>query len=161
MRKPNFLKTAESTLPVNGRKLTHLNLPAGQPARDPTKMAEALKDHWEPLWSRPHPAPTSIQDYLAGYNEQIGRIPHVTLETVLEVLSRRRDSSTGPDGIPFSIYRALADIVAPPWAIEQIDLLSSPTYSASLRTDRIPVSSRLRPISVSNTDCGAGLLLAR
>ena len=76
-------------------------------------MAKALKEHWEPIWSRPDPSDDVIRDYLSDYTKKIGDIQEVSLEKVLEVLSRRRDSSTGPDGIPFSVYRSLADVVGP------------------------------------------------
>ncbi len=72
-----------------------------------------MKDHWGPLWTRDNPTPAVISDYLSSYTKRLDPILSVSLESVLTVLAERRDSSTGPDGIPFSVYCFLADIVAP------------------------------------------------
>ena len=75
-------------------------------------MAAVLKEHWGPLWTRDNPTPAVISDYLSSYTKRLDLIPSVSLESVLTVLAKRRDSSAGL-GIPFSVYRLLADIVAP------------------------------------------------
>ena len=112
MRKPNFLNTAKATLPTKGLTFTNLHLPHGD-ERDTVRMAAALKEHWGPLWTRDNPTPAVISDYLSSYTKRLDPIPSVSLESVLTVLAERRDSSIGPDGIPFSVYRLFADIVAP------------------------------------------------
>ena len=71
-----------------------------------------LKEHWGPLWTRDNPTPAVISDYLSSYTKRLDLIPSVSLESVLTVLAKRRDSSAGL-GIPFSVYRLLADIVTP------------------------------------------------
>ena len=65
-------------------------------------MARALKRAWEPIWSQPAPAQRVIDDYLAGYRKRISiGVPKITLDTVEAAVKASRDSSTGPDGIPF------------------------------------------------------------
>ena len=49
LKKPNFLKTAKSTLPHGNRTLTHLNLENGQTIVEPADMAQVLRDKWEPV----------------------------------------------------------------------------------------------------------------
>jgi hypothetical protein len=71
-------------------------------------MAIALHDAWRPIWSKPDPPPSTI------YKKKItSPIPEVTIELVMDTLSKRADSSTGPDGIPFSVYRLLSDVAGP------------------------------------------------
>ena len=159
--KPNFLKTAKQTLPNNQRNLTHLNLETGETIDDPSKMADALKNFWEPLWNQPHPTQATIEHYLDGYNKNIKTaIPTVSLQLVEEVIGRCKDSSTGPDGIPFSVYRGLKDIFAP--LIYQYFLHLSLTRKANrsfnytnlffFPKDSSNALPNLRPISVSNAD---------
>ena len=82
--------------------------------RDPKDMALNLKGFWEPLWNKDHPSKLSVDEYLAGYDKRVDSpIPPISLEIVSEVMSVPRASSTGPDGIPFSVYRLLIDIAAP------------------------------------------------
>ena len=80
------------------------------------------------------------------------------------MLAERRDSSTGPDGIPFSVYRLLADIVAPLF----LRVFRHASLAASCRRlvnrsfnfvnifffpkDSSNTPPNLRPIAVSNTD---------
>ena len=163
MRKPNFLNTAKATLPTKGQTFTHLHLPHGD-ERDPVRMAAALKEHWGPLWTRDNPTPDVISDYLSSYTKRLDPIPSVSLESVLTVLAERRDSSIGPDGIPFSVYRLLADIVAPLF----LRVFRHASLAASCRRlvnrsfnfvnmfffpkDNSNTPPNLRPIAVSNTD---------
>jgi hypothetical protein len=163
MRKPNFLNTAKATLPTKGLTFTNLHLPHGD-ERDTVRMAAALKEHWGPLWTRDNPTPAVISDYLSSYTKRLDPIPSVSLESVLTVLAERRDSSTGPDGIPFSVYRLLADIVAPLF----LRVFRHASLAASCRRlvnrsfnfvnmfffpkDNSNTPPNLRPIAVSNTD---------
>ena len=59
------------------------------------------------------PAPT-VEEYISHYEKKIeGDVPAVTVEHFHRVMGRPRDSSTGPDGIPFSVYRHLHETAAP------------------------------------------------
>ena len=59
---------------------------------------------------------------LSSYTKRLDPIPSVSLESVLTVLAERRDSSTGPDGIPFSVYRLLADMWLPSFYVFSVML---------------------------------------
>ena len=84
----------------------------------------------------------------------------ISIDHVKTVMSRPRDSSTGPDGIPFSIYRSLVDTAAP-LLYRYILLLSTgrqPNRSFNYTNlflflkDNSHKANRTRQISVSNTD---------
>ena len=160
--KPNFLKTAKRSLPSSSaRRLTHLNV-GTKTLRDAPSMAKALSDAWGPIWSHPNPPTHVIDDYLSDYSKRLGldAIPEVSLELVQETINTARDSSTGPDGIPFSTYRRLNDIMAPILlgCFETLAKGGRPnrTFNYSnlffFPKDSSMTTSKLRPISVGNCD---------
>ena len=77
-------------------------------------MAQVLRDKWEPVWNRPSPSNCNIDEYLSDYKKKIDttEIVPLTKELVTAAIYASKDSSTGPDGIPFSVYRALNDIAS-------------------------------------------------
>ena len=160
--KPNFCKSAKRTLPHGKQSLNFLNTEDGKRVEDAAGMANMLKEHWEPVWNRPNPQQAVIDRYLESYNKLIDgeKVAPLSLALVVGVIAKRRDSSTGPDGIPFSTYRSLTDIVAP-LLLELIRHLSDdqkPNRSFNFTNlfffpkDSSNTVNRLRPISVSNTD---------
>ena len=159
--KPNFAQTAKHTLPKNDRTLTHVINALGDSIRDPVEMATALKETWSPIWSRACPPKKGIDRYLSHYTKRLRLpVPHVTLTMVQEAIKTSRDSSTGPDGMPFSVYRSLCDLVGP--LLQHLILHLSQgnrahkSFNHMLQfffpKDDQPHVDRLRPISVSNTD---------
>jgi hypothetical protein len=124
-------------------------------------MAQTLKAHWEPIWNKPHPSPKTINDYLSNYRKSVDlEVPNISLEAVTEVILKPRVSSTGPDGIPFSVYRNLADVAAPLLFRYMLVLASGKRTNRSFNftnlfffpKDSSNLPNHLRPISVSNTD---------
>jgi hypothetical protein len=87
---------------------------------------------------------------------------------VLETIARSKDSSTGPDGIPYLIYRLLSDILAPLILHLVLHIASGKSANKAFNHSLLfffpkdtpldqdplhgPKVDRLRPISVSNTD---------
>ena len=75
-------------------------------------------------------------------------------------MSKPRDSSTGPDGIPFSVYRHLVDIAAPLLYRYALSMSRGGRTNKSFNftnlfffpKDESGGADRTRPISVSNTD---------
>lgn len=75
-------------------------------------------------------------------------------------MSKPKDSSTGPDGIPFSIYRSLLDIAAPLLYRYALSIAARGRANRSFNytnlfffpKDDSGRVDRTRPISVSNTD---------
>ena len=124
-------------------------------------MAEVLKQHWEPVWTRVDPSPGKTSCYLDRYDKKISEdIPKPSLELVIQVMSKPRRSSTGPDGIPYGIYKALIDIAAPRLFhfILHLSLGKKANRSFNFSNlhffpkDSTNLPSCLRPISVGNTD---------
>ena len=76
-------------------------------------MACVLQRKWSPVWNKKHPAPNTVFRYLDRYNKHIGTISPITLPLVEKVVNKPRDSSTGPDGISFQVYRNLSDLTSP------------------------------------------------
>jgi hypothetical protein len=78
----------------------------------------------------------------------------------METITKRRLSSTGPDGIPFSVYSNLADIAGPLLYRFCLHLSLGKRANASFNysnlhffpKDSTNTVDRLRPISVNNTD---------
>jgi len=70
-------------------------------------------DFWKDKWIKSPPS-VSPSTFLSYYNKHTNK-PFATLdlELVEGVILKSNNSSPGPDGIPFSIYRELVDITAP------------------------------------------------
>ena len=88
------------------------------PTTHPPSQAKIIKKFWGGIWARrPNAAtPSEIDSYLAFYDKKIPdaarpRLP--TLEVVLETIKKPKNTSPGPDGMPFALYRNLQDLAGP------------------------------------------------
>ena len=85
---------------------------------EPKTQAKIIKKFWGGIWSkRPEAAnKPSLDRYLRFYNKHIPET-HTpifpTLKTVQDQILKPRDTSPGPDGLPFALYRSLVDITGP------------------------------------------------
>ena len=141
--------------------LSHLNLEGGATVWEHEAIADTLKETWEPIWNRENPCPRKIARYLSRYHKRLKRvIPDISVELVSEVMSKARYSTTGPNGIPFSIYRDLVDIAAPLLCEYIRHLAEGGRANSSFNfsnlfffpKDESLRPTNLRPISVANTD---------
>ena len=124
-------------------------------------MADALKKAWEPVWNKPDPEQRSIDDY-PDYDKKVDpdTILLITLELVTNTITKSKDSSTGPYGVPFAMYRHLIDLAAPMLFHYTLHLAGSKQANKSFNfsnlfffpkdTSNTPLKQR--PIAVSNTD---------
>ena len=160
-RKKNFLRSAKNTLPSDRKQLTHIMTDTGDRIETSEGMATALKGAWGPVWDRADPSRELIRQYLSRYTKTVQPITtQITLELVRAVISRPKDSSTGPDGIPFSLYRHLIDIAAPLIHSYIQSLSKGGRRNKTLNytnifffpKDNTSRAEKTRPISVSNTD---------
>ena len=160
-RKRNFLRTAKNTLPSDSKQLTHIMTDEGHRIEDSEEMAGTLKAEWEPVWDRDEPSSAVIEEFLSDYTKTVRPITtRITLELVRAVIARPKDSSTGPDGIPFSLYRHLIDIAAPLLHSYILSLSKGGRRNKTLNHTNIFFfpkddtyrAGHTRPISVSNTD---------
>ena len=72
--KPNFLSSAKHTLPNQQRSLTHI-VHGDDVVREAKPMADHLRAFWEPIWNKPNPPSSTINEYLASYPKRITSIP--------------------------------------------------------------------------------------
>ena len=117
----NFVKKIKVCLPSTRKRLRALRASLNDPISDsPPEMGAIIKIFWGGLWEEETLKPGSKRDKLAQkllkkFHKRIDLtlIQKPTIETVTKVILNSGDSSSGPEGIPFSAYRALVDIVAP------------------------------------------------
>ena len=184
---PCLAHTLKVSLPSSRARTTHLrdtldpeyltcpdpdqtNIHNAPLVNDPTKLQRLLRDYWGKLWARPiWPSPTSrrlaIEAHLQRYNKVIkpSLVFYPSIDIVLQALAHSGDSSVGPDGIPFSAYRALADVAGP--LLLDVALLLG-TNSKQLKTlknfnvatllllpkDDTHLVDHQRPLGINNTD---------
>jgi len=160
-RGSNALSRAKQALPGSMLKLSFLERSDGSCIYDSQSMAKEIKACWSPIWNKPEPDPARIQDYLSDYNKYLKSSPlALTLESVQECLAKPRRSSTGPDGIPFAIYRLILDLAAPRFLrmVEYLAAGNQPWRSFNFgnvffspKKPR-PLVGDLRLLTVNNTD---------
>ena len=161
----NLLRDMSQSLPSNRKTLSSLRAdPDDPPVFDAQGKSAIAKEFWSKTWSaRTTPPERAVRDsYLSTYSKKLDHslCPSPTLADVERTITRSNDSATGPDGIPFAAWRAVAPLAAP--------LLFS-ALQALLRGQLPPPGFNLgvlflipkkltglvadtRPISVTNTD---------
>ena len=130
---------------------------------DPENMSIIAKRYWKTVWKRATGRRKRAKHAKTYLNE--GRVPLAELEIpsvdkIIDLILDTNDSSPGPDGIPFAVYRLLAAQVAPifkrlvTWFADG-NLPSEEFNSALLfllpkKETFLP--EHTRPISVTNSD---------
>ena len=111
-RRDDPITRIKSRLPNARARLTSLRADACQPlTSDPGQMGDITVDHYTKVWA-PVPGGTPWNETQALLNQVNAQIP-VSLQPQLpcaddfmDVINGSNDSCAGPDGIPFSFYRA-------------------------------------------------------
>ena len=167
----NLIRDIKAQLPNTRKRLTHLRATMDQePTSDPAAMEAIVDLFWGSKWraSADSSPRTAIDDYLeklysGGYSKTIPRtltpkIPGISL--IDKVIRKTNDSAPGPDGIPFLVYRDMADLFAPILA-QVMSVLAAggkpPKGFNKARLFLIPKNDSMmiektRPISVTNCD---------
>jgi ribonuclease HI len=114
--RPSFLKEAKRLLPSTRKRLCALRAaPGGALTSDPAEMGALIDKAWGEVWSaQPRddfPLEEEMEEYHATIDASLIRDP--TLEGVTRAILESGDSSVGPDGIPFCLYRLLLEITSP------------------------------------------------
>ena len=85
----------------------------GQITHDPVKMGDIIQGYYEELWKVDEDVAdeASTEEYLTDFHRTIPdhlrpKLP--TADDFTEAILETNDSSPGPDGLPFSVYRAYA-----------------------------------------------------
>ena len=167
-REINVLQELARSLPSDRERLVGIRPEEGEdPVFDPESIGKVIKKHWTPVWAKKGVRRVSASDYLRsiGYNKRIDPAlapKRSSLDDYLELIRSSNDSCAGPDGIPFAIYRAKIDVVAPLLLAVEDALAEGipPPDEAEFNFARlflIPKGGTMdpldhRPISVTNAD---------
>ena len=168
---PAFPPSKPSTSPLTSIKIT---LPSTRPSvhalrstlsdppvSSPDLLGHIISDHYSSLWKASSSDDDFREGYLADYNKEIcsSLLNEPSLELVNRAIVLAPASSRGPDGIPFSAYKALKDIAAPILLDCARDLcLNLPpsgfNYSRLVLLEKkaTHLINDTRPICVNNTD---------
>jgi ribonuclease HI/exonuclease III len=165
----NPIDAIKSRLPSTRKPLTHLRAtPISEPTSDPQVMGEIIANYHQRIWkvSDEECSTAELDDYMEDYDKRIS--PQLTpsipsVDDFFELIDGSNDSSAGPDGIPFAMFRAynrrgpelaevLRDITVwmasgspPPPGYNHALLFLIPKKATMLVEDT-------RPISVTNAD---------
>ena len=129
----SIIKQAKFMFPSTRARLTHLVLHEGL-VTHPQRIARALRDAWQPIWDkrRDEASPQAVEDWLRGVpridakllptapsaseepcNQQDPDATDTWPMLVQESILQTNDSTPGPDGIPFIVYRQNLEISVP------------------------------------------------
>jgi len=99
----------------SGRKsLDFLVDDTGDRICDGQKMAELLRDAWEPIWGGKPYDDEYVSLYLDTYTKRLRRkVQDIGPDDVIAELTHPKSSCPGPDGIPFVAYSVLCTVAAP------------------------------------------------
>jgi ribonuclease HI len=165
----NPIDDIKSRLPSTRKPITHLRAtPSSEPTSDPQVMGEIIADYHQRIWrvSEEECSSDELDVYMDDYDKRIS--PQLTpivpsVDDFFELIDGSNDSSAGPDGIPFAMYRAynrrglaLAEVLhditvwmangsPPPSGYNHALLFLIPKKATMLVEDT-------RPISVTNAD---------
>jgi len=119
--KPKFnaLKELKLKLPSTRVKVEALRVgPDKTPSTDPKKIAPLIQSHYGKIWKAADTGPDrqeKLRVYLDDYDRRIvpGDILDLTLELVQKAIHLAPATSPGPDGVPFSAFKACVELAAP------------------------------------------------
>jgi ribonuclease HI len=159
----------KSRLPSTRKHLTHLRAtPARPPTDDPEEMGAIIDQFHRRLWGvdPDECIADELNDYMHYYDKRISptalpKLPSV--DDIFDLIDGTNDSSAGPDGIPFAMYRAsnrvgseLAEVLHSIMVLMANGELPPSGYNHGLlylipKKDTMLVGDT-RPISVTNSD---------
>jgi hypothetical protein len=117
--KPNALKEIKLKLPSTRTKIEALRCgPDKSPSNDPNLIGPLIQKHYGKIWSRTDFGPDrhgELRSYLSDYNRRIepDEILDVSLDLVRKAILMAPSTSPGPDGVPFSAFKANIDLAGP------------------------------------------------
>ena len=162
-----FLKNLKRMLPSTRKKVHQLRAKAGGPPTSvPAEMAAIARGFWQDIWKERDrsltPSQVELDDYLSACDSTVSANPPSIpdLDDILDAITSSNNSSPGPDGIPFAIYRLCAQDIGPVLHECLLELAStglSPDGFNWGNLHLIPkkdsdLIANTRPISVTNAD---------
>ena len=162
--KKNFAEKAKGLLPSTRDRFRRLHQADGTYTHDPETIAAAAKAFWQKVWSKAPASPINIDKFLCRYKKRISkRQLRPSVSYVASCIAATSNSSPGPDGIRYGVWRSLKLTVAPflkdlIWAMGQdhraipSDDLFNLTSLYLLPKKDTGLIQDTRPIQVPNTD---------
>ena len=166
-KKINALKELKLRLPSTRSKIQVLRAgPDHSPSNDPKIIGPVIQEYYSRIWKASSVGSDrsgSLHKYLEDYDRRINldEIKPITIELVQKAIHMAPDTSPGPDGVPFSAYKAIVELAGP--IILDVCLFLGTKRSASTinsfneailfllpKKETLEVSDT-RPISVNNT----------
>lgn len=161
-RQDNKLRQLSKKLPNDRAQLTRLQLvPGGEVLSDPDAIAGEAASYWRKHWSYFKVPASKIEEWLSQYQKKVrGVAKEPELKDMTEGIMGTNNSTVGPDTIPFSAYRGIAELASSVLLGVQRALsrgLAPPAGFNHGRLFLIPKDSTIliqktRPITVPNTD---------
>ena len=133
-------------------------------SHDDNVVKKAIKDFWESLLSTERPYnKDSLDELIADHHPHFPPVERhdVDRKKVDKLLQRTNNTSTGPNGIPFSLYKATQEKYFNMWVelIQQAgEMMEFPPFFGESqlclipKVKNIPCPDQFRPISVTNSD---------
>lgn len=163
----NFLQNASDSLPFQGARFDTMRPTLHQPTTDvPKQMAKMSAKFWKHIWQLHTTGTTGTTAYLETYDRPPIEAPDLpTLQEVEAQITNSKNTSPGPNGVPFAAYRALQQhggATSPGKLIFQVMLALQGTSPPPKDFNRANLSlfpkddtfhvGQARPIAVNNTD---------
>ena len=117
--KANALNELKVKLPSTRTKIQALRVgPDKTPSSNPDLIGPLIKDHYDKIWKAatvPSDRQASLDAYLSDYDRCIdpSKIIDINLELVEKAIHMAPSTSPGPDGIPFSAFKANIALAGP------------------------------------------------
>ena len=160
------IETLKKLTPCSRTRMEALRCNANSlPTNNPQEMALLIDEHWSPKWDGGQANPDLVELVNNfGYAKTIVRdsVGRFGVGDFEDAIRDTNNSCSGPDGIPFSVYREFYDVTAP-LLFEVAEALAAGTLPPDgmdfnyARLFLIPKGGTMlpldhRPISVANSD---------
>mmetsp|Transcript_25825 Transcript_25825/g.50882 ORF Transcript_25825/g.50882 Transcript_25825/m.50882 type:complete len:1460 (+) Transcript_25825:869-5248(+) len=157
---PTGLQKLKTILPSTKTYLEELTIPhSNRTTTNPVAKTEIAANFWSNKWATT--GPTNPNKLLQNYNKKITvPVGKIGLKEVEDTILGSKNTSAGPDGIPFAVYRRLSKWAAPMLlgVIQALTAGKIPSEDFNEATLHLfpkpgpPTVENTRPIVVSNTD---------
>lgn len=165
-RVPGLAAQLKVVLPSTRERLEGLR-PGGldtEPTNDPRAMALAADAYWGEIWGADEAEPNQeeCREYFSeeAVLEQDVDPNLPTAAKITDIILATNNSTTGPDGVPFIVYRKLVKLAAPIFEAVVQHLAAGGRAGKGFNLGRLfllpkkdtMLAADTRPISVTNTD---------
>ena len=117
--KPNALKELKLKLPSTRAKIEALRCGADKiPSNDPKVIGPLIQSYYGKIWSAVETGPDRQEElrlYLEDYDRHVepDKILDISIDLVRKAILMAPSTSPGPDGVPFSAFKATIDLAGP------------------------------------------------